>query len=44
MAAGCIMGRMQASGGSVVLRAVFCWENFGPGIHVDNIFDTYHLP
>jgi len=38
------MGRMQASGGNVMLRAVFCWKNFGPGIHVDVTLThiTYH--
>ena len=35
MAPGCTMGRRQASGGSVMLWAMFCWETLGPGIHVD---------
>ncbi|KAK3544669.1 hypothetical protein QTP86_026149, partial [Hemibagrus guttatus] len=35
MGPGCTMGRRQASGGSVVLCATFCWENLGPAIHVD---------
>ena len=29
------MGRRQAGGGSVMVWAVFCWETFGPAIHVD---------
>ena len=29
------VGRRQASGGSVMLWAMFCWETLGPGIHVD---------
>ena len=35
MAAGCTVGRRQASGGSVMLWAMFCWETLGPAIHVD---------
>ena len=35
MAPGCTMGRRQASGGSVMLWAMFCWETLGPAIHVD---------
>ncbi|KAK3540543.1 hypothetical protein QTP70_034300 [Hemibagrus guttatus] len=35
MAPGCTMGRRQASGRSVMLWAVFCWETLGPAIHVD---------
>ncbi|KAK3511175.1 hypothetical protein QTP70_032220, partial [Hemibagrus guttatus] len=36
MAPGCTMGRRQASRGSVMLWAVFCWETLGPAIiHVD---------
>ncbi len=30
MAAGCTMGRRQASGGSTMLWAMFCWETLGP--------------
>ncbi|KAK3530443.1 hypothetical protein QTP86_024354 [Hemibagrus guttatus] len=35
MAPGCIMGRRQAGGGSVMLWAMSCWETLGPAIHVD---------
>ena len=35
MVPGCIMGRRQAGGGSVMLWTMFCWETLGPGIHVD---------
>ena len=35
MAPGCIVGRRQASGGSVMLSAMFCWETLGLTIHVD---------
>ncbi|KAK3561066.1 hypothetical protein QTP86_026371 [Hemibagrus guttatus] len=35
MAQGCTMGRRQASGGSVMLWAMFCWETVGPAIHMD---------
>ena len=35
MAPGCTMGRRQASGGRVMLWAMFCWETLGPAIHVD---------
>ena len=35
MVPGCTVGRRQASGGSVVLWAMFCWETLGPAIHVD---------
>ncbi|KAK3518122.1 hypothetical protein QTP70_033217 [Hemibagrus guttatus] len=34
-APGCTMRRRQASGGSVMLWAMFCWENLGSAIHVD---------
>ncbi|MCJ8733570.1 hypothetical protein PDJAM_G00225080 [Pangasius djambal] len=34
-APGCTMGRRQAGGGSVMPWTMFCWENLGPGIHVD---------
>ncbi|KAK3520422.1 hypothetical protein QTP70_024176, partial [Hemibagrus guttatus] len=34
MAPGCTMGRRQASRGSVMLCAMFCWETLGPAIHV----------
>ena len=35
MAPGCTVGSRQAGGGSVMLWAMFCWENLGPAIHVD---------
>ena len=35
IAPGCTMGRRQASGGSVMLWAMFCWETVGLAIHVD---------
>ncbi len=35
MAAGCTMGRKQVGGGSDMLWAMFSWETFGSGIHVD---------
>ncbi len=39
------MGIRQASGDSVMLLALFCWETLGPGIHVDVTLThtTYHL-
>lgn len=30
-------GGKKANGGSVMLRAVFCWESLGHGIHMDAI-------
>uniref|UniRef100_A0AAY5KZE1 Tc1-like transposase DDE domain-containing protein n=1 Tax=Esox lucius TaxID=8010 RepID=A0AAY5KZE1_ESOLU len=35
MGPGCTMGSRQASRGSVMLWAMFCWETLGPAIHVD---------
>lgn len=37
------MRRRQASVGSVMLCAMFCWEALSPGIHVDFTltFNTY---
>ena len=35
MAPGYTLGRRKASGGSVMLWAMFCGETLGPGIHVD---------
>ncbi|KAK3535233.1 hypothetical protein QTP70_005025 [Hemibagrus guttatus] len=35
MAPGCTMGSRRASGGSVMLWSMFCWETLGPAIHVD---------
>ncbi len=35
MAPGGTMGRRQASGGSVMLWTMFCWETLGPAFHVD---------
>ncbi|KAK3508781.1 hypothetical protein QTP70_006023 [Hemibagrus guttatus] len=35
MAPGCTMGRRKASGGSVMLWAMFFWETVGPAIPVD---------
>ena len=32
---GSTVGRKQASGGNVMLWAMFCWEALGPGIHVE---------
>ena len=29
------MRRRQASGGSMMLWAMFCWETLGPAFHVD---------
>lgn len=44
MAPGCIMGRNQASGGSVMPLAMFYCEILGPDIHVDlrslNVIET----
>jgi len=39
------MGIRQASGDSVMLWALFCWETIGHGIHVDVSLThtTYHL-
>ena len=34
-APGCIVGRRQAYGGSVMLWTMFCWKTLGPGIHLD---------
>lgn len=34
------MGRKQASRGSVLLRAIFCWETLGAVIHVDDTLES----
>lgn len=32
---GCTMGQREATGGSVMLWAMFCWESLGLALHVD---------
>lgn len=37
-------GKKARQWGSVMLLYIFFWETLGPAIHVDVIFDKYHIP